>query len=163
MHSAPKNTPQNTPTAHDVHLHYFLRPDHWEVADLWVSNWGAAMPTLGFRARHDWLFQHLETLHAQGATTICAVNTRTGGIAGFVTVDAKAGRLDQIVVASSARGSGVAAALMDEAKRLANGRLSAHVEAGDARALRFFEREGFARLTPQAGDAGFLALSFASA
>ncbi|MDB5572149.1 MAG: GCN5-related N-acetyltransferase [Hyphomicrobiales bacterium] len=150
-------------TAHDVHLHYFLRPDHWEVADLWVSNWGADMPALGFRARHDWLFQHLETLHEQGATTICAVNTRTGGIAGFVTLDTHAGRLDQIVVASSARGSGVAGALMGEAKRISHGALRAQAPAGDARALRFFEREGFVRAAGEDAPPGFVSLRFAGA
>jgi putative acetyltransferase len=128
---------------HDVHLHYFLRPDHWDVADLWVSNWSAAMPELGFNARHDWLFEHLESLHDSGCITICAVNTHNGAIAGFVTVDATAGRLAQIVVASSARGSGVAAKLLDEAKRVSPKGLVADVEAGAARAMRFFTREGF--------------------
>ena len=133
----------NDAPLHDVHLHDFLRPDHWDVADLWVSNWGAAMPALGFNARHDWLFEHLESLHDSGFTTVCAVNTHNGAIAGFVTVDAAAGRLAQIVVASSARGSGVAGKLVDEAKRLSPTGLAAEVETDAARAMRFFTREGF--------------------
>ena len=44
---------------HDVHLHYFLRPDHWDVADLWVSNWSPSMPALGFNARHDLSLIHI--------------------------------------------------------------------------------------------------------
>lgn len=137
---------------HDVHLHYFLRPDHWDVADLWVSNWSPSMPALGFNARHDWLFEHLESLHESGFTTICAVNTHNGAIAGFVTVDAEAGRLAQIVVASSARGSGVAGKLLDEAKRVSPTGLTAKVDAGAARAMRFFTREGF--IVEGAGENG---------
>lgn len=139
--------------SHDVHLHYFLRPDHWDVADLWVSNWSASMPALGFNARHDWLFDHLETLHENGSATVCAVNTRSGGIAGFVTVNADTGRLEQIVVASTARGSGVAGKLMEEARRIRPEGLDVEVEPDNERALRFFAREGFAPVEAASADA----------
>jgi ribosomal protein S18 acetylase RimI-like enzyme len=138
-----QDAPMDHAPHHDVHLHYFLRPDHWDVADLWVSNWSPSLPALGFNARHDWLFEHLESLHESGFTTICAVNTHNGAIAGFVTVDAEAGRLAQIVVASSARGSGVAGKLLDEAKHVSPAGLIAEVDPGAARAKRFFMREGF--------------------
>ena len=128
---------------HDVHLHYFLRPDHWDVADLWAPHWGPNLPPLAFHDRHDWLFEHIENLHDAGSTTICAVNARTGGVAGFVTFEPAAQRLHQIVVASSARGSGAAKKLLDEAKRLSPRRLDVEVDASNLRALRFFEREGF--------------------
>lgn len=128
---------------HDVHLHYFLRPDHWDVADLWAPHWGPDLPPLAFGHRHDWLFDHIEDLHERGSRTVCAVNGRTGGVAGFVTFDPEAERLHQIVVASSARGSGAAGRLLDEAKRLSPSGLEVEVEASNARAVRFFEREGF--------------------
>lgn len=131
-------------TTHDVHLHYFLRPDHWDVADLWAPHWGAHLPQLAFQDRYDWLFDHIENLHDGGSRTICAVNGRTGGVAGFVTFDSAAQRLHQIVVASSARGSGAAKMLLDEAKRLSPSGLCVDVDLANARALRFFEREGFA-------------------
>ncbi|HEY8578449.1 MAG TPA: GNAT family N-acetyltransferase [Beijerinckiaceae bacterium] len=134
-----------TPAPHAVHLHDFLRPDHWDVADLWVANWGAEMPQMGFDARHEWLFEHLEDLHEKGGRTICAVNLVNGVIAGFVTLDPDGRRLERIVVAASARGSGVGAKLLDEAKRASPQGLIAEVEPGAARALRFFEREGFER------------------
>jgi len=128
--------------AHHVHLHEFLRPDHWDVADLWAPHWGPDLPPLSFHARHDWLFEHIENLHQAGARTICAINGRTGGVAGFVTFD-PAGRLFQIVVASTARGSGAAAMLLAEARRLSPRGLRVSVPAANARALRFFTREGF--------------------
>jgi len=130
-------------TTHDVHLHYFLRPDHWDVADLWAPHWGAHLPPLAFPDRHDWLFEHIENLHDAGSRTVCAVNARTGGVAGFVTFEPAAQRLHQIVVASSARGSGAAKLLLDEARRLSPRGLAVDVEPSNARALRFFEREGF--------------------
>jgi putative acetyltransferase len=129
--------------AHDVHLHEFLRPDHWDVADLWAPHWGPDLPPLSFHARHDWLFEHIENLHEAGSRTICAINGRTGGVAGFVTFDPKAGALHQIVVASTARGSGAASMLLGEARGLSPRGLVATVPASNARALRFFAREGF--------------------
>lgn len=142
---------------HDVHLHYFLRPDHWDVADLWAPHWGPNLPPLAFHDRHDWLFEHIENLHDAGSTTICAVNARTGGVAGFVTFDPAAARLHQIVVASTARGAGAAKMLLDEAKRLSPSGLSVDVDAANARAVRFFEREGFA---PRGEDAGLVQLAW---
>lgn len=129
--------------ARDMHVHTFLRPDHWEVADLWAPHWGSDLPPLAFRDRHDWLFEHLETLHEAGARTLCAIDGRTGDVAGFVTFDPAAGRLHQMVVATTARGSGAASLLLDEVKRLSPRGLTADVPAAAARALRFFTREGF--------------------
>ena len=136
---------------HDVHLHYFLRPDHWDVADLWAPHWGPHLPPLAFQERHDWLFEHIENLHDAGSSTVCAVNARTGGVAGFVTFEPAAHRLHQIVVASSARGSGAAKLLLDDAKRLSGGVLVVEIEALNARAARFFEREGFVRARQNGG------------
>ena len=135
--------------AHDVYIHPFLRPDHWEVADLWTANWDARMPRLGHNARHDWVFHQLESLHEGGAVTICALNVRTGGVAGFATLDPALGKLLRIIVASTARGEGVAQALLARAKKLSPKGLSADVPLDNARARRFFEREGFAQEAAQ--------------
>ena len=69
---------------------------------------------------------------------------RDGILAGLVTVDSKTGYLDQIVVAPEAWGSDVAPALMAEAKRLSPGGLDLTVNADNARAIRFYEKQGFA-------------------
>ncbi len=128
--------------AHEVFVHPFVRPDHWEIADLWTASW-TGMPDMRPHDRHDWLFSHIEALHEAGARTLCALNRRTGGIAGFATLDPEKGKLLRIVVANTARGSGVASALLDQCKRLSPGGLELMLEADNARAVRFFEREGF--------------------
>ncbi len=139
---------------HDVHLHNFLRPDHWDVADIWIASWDTSQPLMNHIARFDWVFHQLEAMHEDGATTICALNKRTGGIAGFVTIDPARGCLLRIAVASSARGAGVATTLLNRAKELSPKGISTDVPADNPRARRFFEREGFARVASEA-DSNF--------
>jgi putative acetyltransferase len=64
-------------------------------------------------------------------------------LAGFVTVDPKTKYLDQIVVAPEYWGSGVALALLDEAKRLSPAGLDLLVNKDNARAIAFYSRHGF--------------------
>jgi putative acetyltransferase len=73
-----------------------------------------------------------------------AAADRTAEIAGFVTVDPTTGYLDQIVVAPEAWGSPVAAALIGAAKRIAPRGIDLHVNRDNARAIRFYEKHGFA-------------------
>lgn len=141
---------------HDVHIHTFLRPDHWDVADIWIASWDETMPRLNHVARHDWVFHQLESMHDSGAVTICALNKRTGEIAGFATLDPARGKLLRIAVASTARGAGVANALLSRAKAMSPRGLSAEVPQDNPRARRFFTREGFA-----AGDTGLNKMSWA--
>lgn len=129
----------------DISLHYFLRPDHAEISDLWVASWTDTFPQIDFGRRRDWLFNHLEDLHDHGAQTTCAIERSTGTIAGFVTVNPDTGWLDQFAVAPTARGSGLATRLMDEAKRISPQRIELDVNAGNERAIRFYRREGFAK------------------
>jgi putative acetyltransferase len=63
---------------------------------------------------------------------------------GFVTVDPKTMYLDQIVVAPEHWGSAVALKLLDEAKRLSPKGLDLLVNKDNARAIRFYEKHGFA-------------------
>ena len=66
-----------------------------------------------------------------------------GKLVGFVTVDPKTLYLDQLVVAPEAWGSGLAADLVAEAKRLSPAGLDLTVNADNARAIRFYENQGF--------------------
>lgn len=136
-------TPDRAQTMQDYTLHYFLRPDHRDVSDLWIAGGRHGMRHLSGEVSRDWLFLHLENLHLSGAQTTCAFNSHTGGLAGFVTVDPASGWLDQIAVAQSARGSGVAALLLDDAKRLSPQGIELDVVEDNQRAIRFYEREGF--------------------
>ena len=61
---------------------------------------------------------------------------------GFVTVDAS-GYLDQLVVAPDRWGSELATTLVDEAKRLSPDGITLLVNKDNARAIRFYERNGF--------------------
>jgi len=53
------------------------------------------------------------------------------------------GYLDQIVVAPEHWGGGIAAALLDEAKRLSPGGLSLLVNKDNDRAIAFYRKHGF--------------------
>jgi putative acetyltransferase len=66
-----------------------------------------------------------------------------GDIAGFVTVDPRNGYLDQIVVAPEAWGTPVSAALIDAARQISPAGLELLVNCDNARAIRFYEKQGF--------------------
>jgi putative acetyltransferase len=76
-------------------------------------------------------------------TATISVAEAGGRVAGFVTVDPKTGYLDQIVVAPEAWGSDVANMLMAEARRISPQGLDLKVNADNARAIRFYEKQGF--------------------
>lgn len=126
-----------------------LRDDEGEaLADLWIDSWRATFPDIDFEARRGWLATHLARLVRQGAQLVCAADG--AGLRGFVTIDPATGWLDQLCVARDAFGAGVATALLNEAKRLSPRRVGLDVAADNGRALRFYEREGFARVGPGA-------------
>ena len=70
------------------------------------------------------------------------VAEQAGAPVGFVTIDAS-GYLDQLVVAPDRWGSELATALVDEAKRRSPDRITLLVNHDNARAIRFYERNGF--------------------
>jgi len=74
------------------------------------------------------------------ATIIVAVQAQA--LTGFVTIDGS-GYLDQLVVSPDRWGSNLAAALVGEAKRLSPGVITLMVNKDNARAIRFYERNGF--------------------
>jgi putative acetyltransferase len=81
-------------------------------------------------------------LKTQGCITLLARDA-TGMLAGFVLFDRVSGWLDQFAVHPDTFGSGIAHGLMEEAKQLSPGYLQLDVNADNARALAFYEREGF--------------------
>ena len=70
------------------------------------------------------------------------VAEQAGALVGFVTIDAE-GYLDQLVVTPSHWGSRLATALVDEAKRRSPKGVTLLVNKDNARAIRFYERNGF--------------------
>ena len=74
-----------------------------------------------------------------------ALDQADGAMAGFILLSLRQGLLDQICVANPRKGDGTALALLAEARRLCPEGFELSVNARNARAIRFYEREGFTR------------------
>src|SRR5258705_6124700 len=122
-----------------------LRPYRAEDEDaaiaLWQRTWQQAYPSIDFAARVAWWRERWRDELVPNAAIIVA--EQAGILIGFVTVDAT-GYLDQLVVAADHWGSALANTLVDEAKRLSPHRITLLVNADNARAIRFYERNGVA-------------------
>jgi putative acetyltransferase len=113
-----------------------------ELADLWIASWRAVMPHIDFDRRRTWFCSRLGELHDGGAETACALTDRDD-VVGFVTFNRQSHYLDQLAVAPSRFGSGLAKALLDFAKVQSPQGLELHVNQDNFRAVRFYEREQF--------------------
>ena len=122
-----------------------LRPyraaDEDTAIELWRRSWQVAYPHLDFAARLDWWRERWRNELVSTATIILA--EADGEMVGFVTVDPGTLYLDQIVVAPEAWGSKIGGALLAEAKRLSPRGLDLKVNADNARAIRFYQKQGF--------------------
>jgi putative acetyltransferase len=118
-------------------------PDDEDTAiALWQRTWQQAYPHIDFAARVPWWRDRWRAeLVPMCIITVAMVDA---AMAGFVTVDPKSGYLDQLVVAPEAWGSGAAAALIAAAKEQAPAGLDLHVNRDNIRAIRFYEKHGFA-------------------
>jgi putative acetyltransferase len=121
-------------------LRAYTPADEDAAIELWRSSWQAAYPAIDFSARLGWWRERWRReLVPVARITVAEVD---GGLQGLVTVDPRTGYLDQIVVAPHAWGSGVAEALLEEAKRISPA-LDLKVNKDNARAIRFYKRHGF--------------------
>jgi putative acetyltransferase len=122
-----------------------LRPyraeDEDAAIELWLRTWQLAYPSIDFVARVPWWRERWRTELVANADIIVAEQA-TAQI-GFVTIDGQ-GYLDQLVVSPDHWGSPLATALVDEAKRLSPTGVTLKVNADNHRAIRFYERNGFA-------------------
>jgi putative acetyltransferase len=123
-------------------LRAYLATDEDAAIELWRRTWQQHYPQIDFTARVAWWRERWRNELLPSATVTVA--EREGALIGFVTVDPKTRYLDQIVVAPEAWGSDVAAQLMAEARRLSPSGLDLKVNADNARAIRFYEKHGFA-------------------
>jgi len=123
---------------------FHLRPYRTEDEDaaiaLWQRAWQQAYPSIDFAARVNWWRERWRGELVSDAAIIVA--EQAGALAGFVTIDAK-GYLDQLVVAPECWGSELGDALVNEAKRLSPSGVTLLVNTDNARAIRFYERNGF--------------------
>ena len=124
---------------------FALRPyceaDEDAAIELWRRTWQQAYPSIDFTARVAWWRERWRTELAPAASIVVA--EQADALIGFVTIDGK-GYLDQLVVDPEQWGSPLASALVDEAKRLSPNGVSLLVNEDNARAIRFYLRNGFA-------------------
>jgi len=123
---------------------FTLRPYRAEDEDaaisLWHKTWQQAYPSIDFAARLPWWRERWRNELAPAAAIIVA--ELSARFAGFVTID-EAGYLDQLVVAPEHWGSELGTMLLDEAKRRSPAGIRLKVNTDNARAIRFYERNGF--------------------
>jgi len=123
---------------------FTLRPyqasDEDAAVALWQHTWQRAYPAIDFAERVPWWRERWRNELVPNAAIVVA--ERAGEITGFVTIDGK-GYLDQLVVAPEHWGAPLATMLVNEAKRLSPDRVTLLVNADNARAIRFYTRNGF--------------------
>ena len=125
-----------------VTLRPYTAADEDAAIELWRRTWAHHFPQIDFNARVAWWRERWRQELVPVAHIVLAETD--GALIGFVTIDPKTGYLDQIVVAPERWGSGAALELLDEAKRLAPAGVDLLVNKDNARAIRFYEKHGFA-------------------
>jgi len=127
-----------------VSASFILRPyradDEDAAIDLWQRTWQLAYPSIDFAARVAWWRERWRNELVPKAAIVVAEQAHA--LVGFVTIDDN-GYLDQLVVGPDHWGSPLAASLVDEAKRRSPGGVTLLVNKDNARAIRFYERNGF--------------------
>ena len=127
--------------AADFTLRPYRAEDEDAAIELWRLTWQQAYPAIDFNARVAWWRERWRNELVPNAAIIVAEQAQT--LIGFVTIDGS-GYLDQLVVGPDHWGTPLATNLVDEAKRLSPGGVTLLVNKDNARAIRFYERNGFA-------------------
>jgi putative acetyltransferase len=123
------------------HLRPYRAEDEDATIALWLETWQRAYPSIDFAARVNWWRERWRNELVPKARIVVA--EENGAAVGFVTID-ESGYLDQLVVAPARWGSELATALLDEAKRISPDHITLLVNQDNARAIRFYQRSGFA-------------------
>jgi len=139
-------------------LRRYQASDEDAAIALWHATWQLAYPAIDFTKRLDWWRERWRNELVPQADIIVA--EQAGVLTGFVTID-KAGYLDQLVVAPAQWGSGLAAALVNEAKRLSPIGVTLKVNADNFRAIRFYQRNGFVETGQEVNSSGRPVLNLA--
>ena len=134
---------------------FTLRPyraeDEDAAIELWRLTWQQAYPSIDFTARVAWWRERWRNELAPNAAIVVAEQAHA--LIGFVTIDGS-GYLDQLVVSPEHWGSPLATALVDEAKRLSPDGVTLLVNKDNARAIRFYERNGFVHAGEDVNSSG---------
>ena len=138
---AENGEPSVTAKTPGVSLRRYAAADEAAAIELWRRTWQAAYPGIDFAARLEWWRGRWRGELVPSAEIVLAV--AGDELAGFVTVDPRTGYLDQIVVPPERWGSGIAAMLLIEAKRISPAGLDLDVNTDNDRAIRFYTKQGF--------------------
>jgi putative acetyltransferase len=125
-----------------VTLRLYRADDEEAAITLWQRTWQQAYPSIDFAERLAWWRERWRSELVPNAAIVVAEDEDNAALLGFVTID-KDGYLDQLVVAPEQWGSEIARFLVDEAKRLSPEGITLLVNRDNARAMRFYERNGF--------------------
>lgn len=123
-----------------IRLRPYAASDEAAAIEVWHRTWQQAYPQIDFAARLEWWRGRWRKDLVPKASIVVAEHD--GSLIGFVTIDGD-GYLDQLVVAPEHWGSEGARLLVDEAKRLSPQGVTLLVNKDNARAIRFYERNGF--------------------
>ena len=124
-----------------IALRPYMPADETAAIELWRRTWAQHYPHIDFGARLDWWRERWRRELVPAARIVLA--DADGVLAGFVTVDPQTMYLDQIVVAPEHWGSGAAAALIEAARSISPRGLDLLVNKDNARAIRFYGKQGF--------------------
>ena len=119
---------------------YDAARDEEPALALWQRAWQKTYPDIDFAGRLAWWRDHWRGLARAARITVAEADKE---VIGFVTVDPATLYLDQIVVAPEYWGSGLASALVAEAKRASPRGLDLDVNTDNARAIGFYRKHGF--------------------
>jgi putative acetyltransferase len=133
---------------HALALRGYTTADEEAAIELWRRTWQMAYPHIDFTARLSWWRERWRSELVPGCIIMVAEQSNAaagaaGELIGFVTIEAKSGYLDQLVVAPERWGSHAAAALLDAAKDVAPAGIDLHVNCDNERAIRFYKKHGF--------------------
>jgi len=130
------------PLMPQITLRPYATADEDAAIELWRRTWAKHYPHIDFTARVPWWRERWRKELVTAAQIVLAEHG--DALIGFVTVDPKTMYLDQIVVAPEHWGSDVALVLLKEAKRLSPKGIDLLVNKDNFRAIRFYEKHGFA-------------------
>ena len=122
-------------------LRRYRADDEDAAIALWLETWQRAYPSIDFAARVPWWRERWREELVPKAAIIVA--DQAGKLIGFVTVDGLKAISISLWSAPGQWGSELGNMLVDEAKRLSPDRITLLVNTDNARAIRFYERNGF--------------------
>lgn len=124
--------------------------DAGAIGDLWFDSWMSSKPAHRNVTRADLIERAAAEMAGRWEVTLAEAD---GKLLGFMAIAPAERRLDQIFVSPSAQGQSIGAELMSIAKRRLPDGFWLKVDGANARARKFYEREGLT-LTRTEGESG---------